>query len=405
MRKGKKRFWALMVMLSLTVASVMPVAANEYVAQPAKEHQAQPVNDIVVTSIEKYGNLVLEITGTELFEKGYTYGDMITANIWGTELDMPIGANYSDVDEGSAVCRVVIAPEEGKDAVVLAINMGNLATATNVAIKTKIEEDPGYRWDYIKRIALPVRVSISMKEKGGYYDEYMIRQLKRTNDRADYPLLNDFEFANFRPVMAGNMEEGILFRSSSPINDEIGRNTYADAGVGVAGIKTVVNLADTHTVMESYAGWKGSKYAACNIIPLNLGVDFSAPEFKAGLAEGLRFLAKEDGPYLVHCTEGKDRAGFVSALLECLAGASAEEVVADYMVTYYNYYGVMPGSAQYEKIGESNIKKTLETAFAIEDIDAKDLDLCKEAVEYMMTDLGMSEGEVAVLWDKLTAIP
>ena len=75
------------------------------------------------------------------------------------------------------------------------------------------------------------------------------------------------------------------------------------------------------------------------------------------------------------------------------------------MVTYYNYYGVMPGSAQYEKIGESNIKKTLETAFAIEDIDAKDLDLCKEAVEYMMTDLGMSEGEVAVLWDKLTAIP
>ena len=35
-------------------------------------------------------------------------------------------------------------------------------------------------------------------------------------------------------------------------------------------------------------------------------------------------MASHEGPYLIHCTEGKDRTGFVSALLECLIGAGAE---------------------------------------------------------------------------------
>ena len=33
-----------------------------------------------------------------------------------------------------------------------------------------------------------------------------------------------------------------------------------------------------------------------------------------------------------------------------------DEVVADYMVTYYNYYGVEPGTDKYDAIANSNIK-------------------------------------------------
>ena len=57
--------------------------------------------------------------------------------------------------------------------------------------------------------------------------------------------------------------------------------------------------------------------------------DFTAADFKTGLATGLRYFTTHEGPYLVHCTEGKDRAGFVSALLECYMGAAYDEVVAD----------------------------------------------------------------------------
>lgn len=35
-----------------------------------------------------------------------------------------------------------------------------------------------------------------------------------------------------------------------------------------------------------------------------------------------------------HCTKGKDRAGFMPALLEALIGATREEIVEDYMQSY-----------------------------------------------------------------------
>jgi hypothetical protein len=40
--------------------------------------------------------------------------------------------------------------------------------------------------------------------------------------------------------------------------------------------------------------------------------------------------------------EGKDRTGYVCALLEGLCGATYEEMVADYLTTYDNFYGVTP---------------------------------------------------------------
>ena len=48
-----------------------------------------------------------------------------------------------------------------------------------------------------------------------------------------------------------------------------------------------------------------------------LGMDFLSKATLSGLAEGMRFIINNDGPYLIHCNEGKDRAGFVSALIEC----------------------------------------------------------------------------------------
>lgn len=97
---------------------------------------------------------------------------------------------------------------------------------------------------------------------------------------------------------------------------------------------------------------------------------------------------------MVHCTEGKDRAGFVSALLECLMGFSYEEVVSDYMVTYYNYYGIEPGTDKYTAIANSNIIKSLQNAFGVEDLSKADLAL--EAVDYIKS-IGLTDAEIAQL--------
>lgn len=345
-----------------------------------------------IIEIEKHGNLVLSLAATELLKAGYDYGDIVTVTINGTAYDMPIGFNFSDVDQGSMLCRAVIKPASNEDKIILAINMGDLATLSGIAMQEKTETDPGYIWHYNPGITEPVRVSIAMKEQGGYYDEYLLHRLMRSENREDYPHLSDREFANFRAITTAGIGAGKLYRSSSPVNPEINRNGIADREAAAAGVKVFINLADNAEEMRGYEGFSDTYCSTQTIIPLNLGLDFTTEEFRRGLAEGLRFIAGHEGPYLVHCTEGKDRAAFASAVLECLMGASADEVIADYMLTFFNYYGVQPGTEQYNVIARKNICKSLETAFGVTDI--READLRTEAETYLL-EIGLSADEIA----------
>ena len=304
--------------------------------------------------------------------------------------NVPLCTSYSDVDNGVAVLRA-IAPTDG---VVLAINMGDFATTAGIAEKTAIEEDPGYRWDY--RMESPVQITITMKEKGGYREQWLIRQLVRSNERADYAHLSDEAFANFRVIDTTGMGAGKLYRSASPINPALGRNTYADQAAQNAGIITVVNLADPS---NTYEGTENSYYSTCQVAYVNLGMDLLSEATLNGLAEGMRFIINNDGPYLIHCNEGKDRAGLVAALLECLMGATLDEVIDDYMETYCNYYGVEEGSEQYDAIVRNNLIKVLAATLKVDDVYKADL--AAEARAFFTEDAGLTADEVDTLKVKI----
>ncbi|MBE5972517.1 MAG: LysM peptidoglycan-binding domain-containing protein, partial [Lachnoclostridium sp.] len=262
-------------------------------------------------------------------------------------------------------------------------------------IANKKTDDAGNWWfEACEGVTFPIEITFEMAEDDGYMAQYILHDLSRTNAREDYAALTDSQFANFRNIGLGELGQGILYRSSSPINPEIGRNAYADSAIEAAGIKTIVNLADSKDEAMAYPGFAETCYSGQNVIYLGLGVDFQADDFQAGLADGLRFMAENEGPYLVHCTEGKDRAGFVSALLSCLTGASYDEVIADYMITYDNYYGVKPGTDKYYAIAESNIEKSLKLAFGVEDLTSANL--AAEAEEYFAS-IGLTSGEIAKL--------
>ena len=295
----------------------------------------------------------------------------------------------------SGVAHIVEKDADGKPTgyVSMAINMGNFAETYELA-KKHTNEDKTWYWTAWEGVTYPVEVTFKMAEKGGYMAEYIMHDLQRTNDRADYPNLSDAEFGNFRNIATTGMGKDVLYRGSSPINPELGRNTYVDAALKQAGVNVIMNLANSPEEAEAYEGFADTYYSGQKVIYLNLGVDFSAPEFQKGLAEGLRFFAANKGTYYVHCTEGKDRAGFVSALLECLMGATYDEVVADYMVTYYNYYGVEPGTDKYNAIANSNIIKTLQNAFGVEDLSKADLQ--KGAKDYMKA-IGLTDAEITDL--------
>ena len=344
-----------------------------------------------IYEIAKHGNLILYMYGSELFDKGFEHGDVVEIAIGDKKWDVPLCTSYSDVDNGVAVLRATAAT----DGVVLAINMGDFATTAGIATKTAIEEEPGYRWDYL--MDSPVEITITMKEEGGYREEWLIRQLVRTNERTDYANLSDEAFANFRVINTTGMGKGVLYRSSSPINPALGRNTYADKAAENAGILTIVNLADPS---NTYDGTESTYYSTCQVVYVNLGMDFLSEATLNGIAEGMRHIINNNGPYLIHCNEGKDRAGFISSLLECLMGATLDEVIDDYMLTYYNYYGVEEGSEKYDAIVKNNLIKVLNTTFKVDDVYKADL--AAEAVAFLTEDAGLTADEVTALKAKLT---
>ena len=148
----------------------------------------------------------------------------------------------------------------------LAINMGDFAATAGIAVKENIEEDPGYRWDYL--IQTPLHVEITLKQKEGYLEQWLIHQLIRTDDRADYPHLSDAEFANFRVADSTGMGKNKLYRASSPISPVIGRNAYADEAARKACIATILNMSDA---ANTYENTEDTYYQTCQVIYLNLG--------------------------------------------------------------------------------------------------------------------------------------
>ena len=350
--------------------------------------------------IAKYGNIYTDINGADLFAAGFTWGDVVTVKFLEQTIEMPIVPTFSYVDQGTPGVFVNKDGETGEPTgrVFMAINMGNFAEFYGLATKTT-NPDKSYYWTPMEGVKFPVPVTITVADQGGYATEMEIRDINRTNNRDDYPGLTDEEFANFRRITTTGMGDH-LYRGSSPINPEIGRNTYADAAIENAGVTVIMNLANSQAEAEAYEGFADTYYSKQNVIYLNLGVDFAAEDFQAGLANGLRHFAQNEGVYYVHCTEGKDRAGFVSALLECLMGATYDEVVADYLKTYTNYYTVVDGVQQplsretLDAIASSNIIKTLKTAFEVEDLTAADL--AAEAEEYVKA-IGLTDDEIAAL--------
>ena len=338
--------------------------------------------------IDQTGNMELATEGTSFLDSGFELGDIVLVTVNNRKYRMPVVEHYSDVDKGAMLCRVAIDPDEGKDRIDIAVNLGNFAEYADIAIRLETDETPGYRWVLHKGLSEPINVMISMDEKGGYLEQLDFHHLKKSGNREDYPHLNDEAYANFREVTTTGMGDHVLYRSSTPFNPSIGRSQEADAACRKHKIKTIMNMTDSEQTMSSYEGFADSYAGTCNVICLNMVVDYESDSFRNSLAKGFTYLASQEGPYLVHCTEGKDRAGFASAVLEALMGAGDDEIIRDYMVTYENYYGVEPGSELYTKIADANIKKFLPDAFGLDTLEGEDL---SAAAEKYLKNLGLTD--------------
>jgi len=396
----KKTLYALLTAVILLSLLSLPAAAEDAqttesvteidVETIAVSETEEIVLHTTVVEIDKYGNLDLTALPADYASIGLQAGDMVTVTIGQKQITLPVGTAVSDVNVQENV--LVISVDKNKSS--LYCNMSSFAERQGIAVKQTGTD--ALVWQLQNGLEDPIPVEITLLEKGGYQEQWELHQLTRTNSREDYPDLTDAEYANFRCVSATGLGENILYRSTSPISAKLKRNTYADTACMETGIRTVLNLTDTQAEAEGLLD--GTYYGTCDVIYCPITQDLQNPENLALLAEGLRSLANAEPPYLVHCVEGKDRTGIVCALLECLAGATPDEVKADYLVTYRNFYGVEPGSEKADALLNANLLKSLKLLFGVD--SPEDCDLRTEAADFLV-EIGLTSEEVCQLQTRL----
>ena len=79
-------------------------------------------------------------------------------------------------------------------------------------------------------------------------------------------------------------------------------------------------------------------------------------------------------------------------------GASAEEITADYLVSFYNYFGIRPHTKEYSFVANNEIRASLATAFGVKDISKANL---SAAAERYLLRIGVPVSDIAELRRKL----
>lgn len=216
---------------------------------------------------------------------------------------------------------------------------------------------------------------------------------------------SDEAYRNAREITAGNIAKGILYRGSSPFDEEFCRIELMDSFLRENDIQCILNLSDseeTLTQLEVLPEYTAEMLASGKVIPCSLGIVYSDPESMKKIANGLTAMTEKEGPYLIHCSLGRDRTGVISALLEALCGANYDEIVADYMESYHNLHDInMDSSSLQYKLFKQRLEERLEETMLINRDKLPESDLQSAAEEYFIR-CGMTVDRINQLREILT---
>lgn len=296
---------------------------SEFAGSAAAARSLIQTSDVALIHETKFGGIYTRISLDEFHAYGFEYGDSIDVVFDnGYQLtDIPYYNGYF-VKTGMPM----VAGYPGEPFIYFGFNDGE-----DVWIVSGADEDTKARF--------------VLHEKGKYKTVQETFSLSYSDERSDYD--SDEAFANFRALTGGNLKPSVFFRSASPCDDQHRRASVVDKLVQKNDIQFVIDLADSQTEVETFLASAPSRFPYFSrllmdnrVALLDLSSNFRKNKFKTRLAEAFVSMLNFDGPYLIHCLEGKDRTGFAAVLLEGLCGASYTEMQADYMKTYDIYYHI-----------------------------------------------------------------
>ena len=364
--------------------------------QKKKEESNPSIADYPIEHEMEYGGVYIKIAIDDFNALGFSFGDSIDLTFDnGRKLeDIPYYNGYY-VDAGEPL----LIGYPGYEYIKATINYGqDLWDEFSLKVPANVEG----LW---KKAVLEEHntATITLHEKCKYLPIQEASDIHYFDERERYD--SDAMFANFRSMNLGKLKRDVIYRSASPCDNQHNRAPYVDALIREAGVKTILDLADNEVKIEKYIARDDfaspyflSLYENDQVIPIALNMNYLSDDFGMKIVQGFNLMAEKEGPYLIHCTEGKDRTGFVAMLIEALAKASYEEIEADYMKTYANYYRIDKSNdkEKYQIILERNLDGMI--AFMVNDagIDFKNCDLSIYAENYLQR-CGMSEEQIQAL--------
>ena len=390
MKKTMKMHLPIVIVLSaLTLCSCgKQQAINHNVPKPSiveKETVKGELQKANLIHDDKFGGVYINISIEDFNKLGFTFGDSVNI-LFSTGYymeDIPYYNGYY-VDMGEPI----LAGYPGLDYIRVGINYGE-----DLWELADLKEDS--------------TCTITINEKAKYLDIQKLRDLHYSDVQGD---MSDEVFGNFRAIKVGNIKDNLIYRGASPIDNKHNRAPVVDKLLQREKIKCIVDLADNAEEIVSFlevdcfnSPYFMELYNNDKVKVLSMNMQFAADDFANKLIDGLQHIINNDGPYFVHCQEGKDRTGYVSMIIGALAGGSYEELVADYMKTYENYYKITKEKDldRYNTIKEKNIDEMIRHMVGDEDVNIEDVDL-EKAVENYLLRIGMKSDDISTLKSKIT---
>ena len=341
---------------------------------------------------DEFGGAYIDISIPEFNKLGFKYGDSV-------DLKFSNNVTYTDIGYYSGYYvpagQELVVAYPGYDYVKFCINYGD-----DVYTMNNFDKD--------------TKVTITVNKAGKYLGIEETLSISYSDDPTTYGSVE--EFANFRAMNVGNLKENILYRGASPIDNRRNRATTVDTLLKDNNIAYDIDLADKTTVTGFMATdqveIKATSFVigeyfqelldADKVILLGMAAAYKTDDFASKMKQIFLSILNNDGPYYIHCLEGKDRTGYVCMVIEALCGASYEEIVDDYFITYHNYYGIEKGTDKYEVIKSIHIDEMIRYVFDFNETTNLLTANYRSQVNSYLLSIGLTQDQIDAVQTKLS---
>ena len=324
-----------------------------------KDNKEVKLENCSIHRDDEFGGAYIDISITDFNNLGFKFGDSL-------DLSFSNNVKYNDIGYYSGYYvpagQELVVGYPGYDYIKFCINYGD-----DVYTMNKFDKD--------------TKVTITVNKAGKYLDVEETLSITYSDDINEYD--SKEQFANFRSVKAGNLKEGILYRGASPIDNRRNRASTVDSLLKENNIKYDIDLADKLITSNTFVSVDNKPLLGASnfvigeyfqelmdankVVLLGMAAAYKTDDFASKMKTMFEAILNNDGPYYIHCLEGKDRTGYVCMVIEALLGATYEELIDDYFVTYHNYYGIEKGSNKYEVIKSLHIDEMIRYVFGFDE--------------------------------------